>query len=135
MVRRNKGNYVPVSKNRALEISANVSKFAEVTDLLKVVIKGATHVGIAFFIYRIVEVLCLNLAGKETIANIGIELSFIWPLATFVSTSWALAEKRSKGLHIERLSRENKELKRKLDPNLGTSSLRPNGETRLEDVE
>lgn len=133
MVRKSKKDYVPVSENRALEISASVSKFAEIMDLLKTIIKGATYIGVAFFIYKIVEVLCLNLAGKETIANIGIELSFVWPLATFVSTSWALAERRSKGLHIERLSKENKELKRKLDPNLGTSSLRSNGETRLED--
>lgn len=133
MVRKTKGNYTPVPEGMALKISADVNKFAEIMDFFKTIVRGLTNVGIAYFVYRIVAILCLSLAGKETVATIGINLSFAWPLATFGSVCWAVGERKNKGNQIRRLSAENKELKRRLDPNVGSSSLRPNGETRLED--
>lgn len=133
MGRKNKKNYMPVSEEKALKISADIAKFGETMDFLKTLVKAVAACVTIHYLYKILAELSLNLAGKETIANIGVDLSFVWPTLTLGSMCLAYGERKNKGTQIKRLSKENKELKRRIDSGVGTSSLRDDGETRMED--
>lgn len=133
MVRKLRTTTSPVPPNEVMQISANVTKFGETMDLLRTIIKYGCCLGMVYFICKAIVTLTYNLSGRTTIANIGINLSFVWPTATALASCWAIGEKKSKGNHIKKLSEENKELKKIVDKNVGSSSLKSNGETREED--
>lgn len=131
--KENKG-FRRVEKEEEMRINASVMKFREIVDLIKSLSKNLMYVGVVYFTYKMVEVVAYNFSGKSTVANIVFKMEFIWSFTTVAATTWGYAERRLRKKQISACSDEIKELKLRLDPNIGTSLLAKNGSNRKEDV-
>ena len=85
-----------------------------------------------------------ELAGKQTFADLGFKavadlkanqwfgLALPWG-GWVLTTGWAIGERRLRKRHIDRVSSENSEMQKMLDPGRRSSSLSKKGETSPED--
>lgn len=123
-----------VEREEELKINASVIKFREVVDLIKSTSKNLMYVVVVYYTYKMVEVVAQNFSGKSTIANIVFKMEFIWSFTTVAATIWGYVERRLRKKQIAACADEIKELKLRLDKNVGTSLLTKNGNNRKEDV-
>lgn len=92
------------------------------------------------FIARYSYLAVVALAGRHTLADIGLKLitnmtfsqSVSW-VATTGAAAWAVSERGLRKKVIRQKAKRIQELEQRIDPNRSSSSLLPDGSTRPED--
>lgn len=138
MVRSSRSKRSKRIQPSAAELNAVIkTKLIDATgSVLKTAIFWGSIVGIAYFANGMV----MALAGKSTVADIGIsflghvEISAMFSYAVGISgAAYGLGQRKLRRDTVERLQNRIKQLELQLDPGRTSSKLTSRGETRKED--
>lgn len=125
-------------KGKGDELLSKYTRIEAITSVLNNLIRWGALTGIAFLIYKSID----TLAGRTTLADMGVSVSFFTSIRVSQLLAWGLAvggmgygltQRSLRGRTIERQSGRIIALEAMVDPERTSSRLTTKGKTRPED--